>query len=236
MKWFFLLILSILFSGCDLLETQEYKDKKLVQERILFEQKMHQSKEIKLKKLSLETQHELAILESKKELAEIEKAKELEKIRLQSELEKQKIIFEQEKSKVMFEQKMKEYERSDAMELKRYLVLIVALLIIVIGFFTFYYFKKKREDKLLAYNDNLKKYFHQKENDARVKIAEKMLDTISSGKLDKNQENQLISAFSGEANGKYQKQLENQTSPQQNDDEIQEVEIIEIESQPHKKD
>ena len=46
-------------------------------------------------------------------------------------------------------------------------------------------------------NDNLQKYFHQKENDARIKIAEKLLDTIASGNLDKSQENQLISALNG---------------------------------------
>ena len=35
-----------------------------------------------------------------------------------------------------------------------------------------------------------------------------MLDTIGSGSLDKNQENQLISAFSGQTSGTYQQQLE----------------------------
>jgi len=88
------------------------------------------------------------------------------------------------------------------------MVLILALVIIICAFFIFYYFKKRREDKLLAYKDNLQKYFYQKENEARMKIAQKILDNVASGKLDKAQENQLISAFSGISKGDYQEQLD----------------------------
>lgn len=216
------LIFILLLSGCDLLESQADKEQKVALEKAAFEQKVQESKEIQLKKLSAQTQKELAILESKKELAQIEKAKELEKIRMQAELEKQKITMQQEKEKALFEQKMQQREQMNNMELKRYFILLLGLFIVVSLFFIFYYFKKRREDKLLAYNDNLQKYFHHKENEARVKIAEKMLDTIGSGSLDKNQENQLISAFSGEAHGEYQKQLTSKESAQE-----VEVEFIE---------
>lgn len=216
------LIFILLLSGCDLLESQADKEQKVALEKAAFEQKVQESKEIQLKKLSAQTQKELAILESKKELAQIEKAKELEKIRMQSELEKQKITMQQEKEKALFEQKMQQREQMNNMELKRYFILLLGLFIVVSLFFIFYYFKKRREDKLLAYNDNLQKYFHHKENEARVKIAEKILDTIGSGKLDKAQENQLISAFSGEAHGEYQKRLTSQESAQE-----VEVELIE---------
>ena len=222
MKFIYILLITLLFSGCDLLESQEDKDKKVTQEKIAFEKKISETKEIQLQKLSAQTQKELAILESKKELATIEKEKELAKIRMQTELEKQRIVLAQEKEEAIFEQKMKQKEQLDNMELKRYLMLIFGVLVLVSSFFIFYYFKKRREDKLRAYNDNLEKYFHQKENDARVKIAEKMLDTISSGHLDKTQENQLISAFSGEASGEYQQQLTN--TPQS--DDIEDAEIV----------
>jgi len=209
MKWIFLFLGVLFFSGCDILQFEEDKAKMIAQEKIAFEKKIKESKEIQLKKLSAQTQKDLAILESKRELALIEKEKELAKIRMQAEIEKQKIIFEQEKEKAIFEQKMMQIEQANSMELKRYMMLILGLLVLVSSFFVFYYFKKRREDKLRAYNDNLQKYFSQKENDARVKIAEKMLDAISSGTLDKTQENQLISAFSGQTNGSYQKQLQN---------------------------
>ncbi|MEA2100588.1 MAG: hypothetical protein U9P72_10720 [Campylobacterota bacterium] len=207
MKLIYLLIFTLLFSGCNLLESQDDKDKKIASQKMAFEKKVEETKEIQLKKLSAQTQKELAILDSKKELATIQKEKELEKIRLQTELEKQKIVLDMEKEQAIFEQKMLQKEQLNNMELKRYLMLVFGLFIVVGSFFIFYYFKKRREDKLRAYNDNLQKYFNQKENEARVKIAQKMLDTIASGKLDKMQENQLINAFSGEANNGYQQQL-----------------------------
>ena len=223
MKSFFLfLFITFLFTGCDLLESQADKEKKIALEKLAFEKKVQESKEIQLEKLSAQTQKELAILESKKELAKIEKEKELEKIRMQAEMEKQKITLEQEKQKALFDQQMKQREQMDNMELKRYIIVLFGMFVLVSLFFIFYYFQKRREDKLIAYNDNLQKYFHHKENEARVKIAEKMLDTIGSGKLDKGQENQLISAFSGEAHGNYQKRLELEEKV---DEEFEEAQI-----------
>ena len=220
MKWIYLTLLIFLFSGCDLLTSQEEKAKKIAIEKEIFIKKVEESKEVQLQKLSVQTQIELARLDSKKELATIEKEKELENTRLQAEFEKQKIILIQEKAQAVFEQKMKQNEQMNNMELKRYLMLILVLFVVVGSFFVFYYFKRKREDKLRAYNDNLQKYFYQKENDARVKIAEKMLNTIASGTLDKAQENQLIGAFSGQSNGSYQQQLGS------NDEEIIESDTI----------
>ena len=208
MKLLFLFALTFIFTGCDLLETLEEKNKKALVEKIAFEKRVQETKEVQLKTLSAQTEKELAILESKKELAQIEKEVQLEKIRMQAQIDKQKILLEQDKEKALFEQEMKQKEQMDNMELKRYFVIIFGLFILVSLFFLFYYFKKRREDKLLAYNDNLQKYFYHKENEARVKIAEKMLDSIASGKLDKAQENQLISAFSGESKGQYQEQIE----------------------------
>lgn len=218
MKILSILLLSvILFSGCDLFESQADKDKKIAMQKEAFKKKVEEEKEVRLKKLSLETQKELAILESKKELALIKKEQELEKIRMKAEIEKQKIIYEKEKDEALFNQQMQQQQQIYNMELKRYLIITLALFLFISSYFAFYYFKKKREDKLRAYNDNLEKYFHHKENEARVKIAEKMLDAISSGTLDKSQENQLISAFSGSATGTYQKQLGEKTEDSEDD-------------------
>ncbi|NPA60473.1 MAG: hypothetical protein GXO30_08480 [Epsilonproteobacteria bacterium] len=228
MKWIYIILITTLFTGCDLLDEFMQKDKsanQIMQEKMKFEKKVALEKEVQLKKLSEETQRELALLETKKELAKIEKEKELEKIRMQSELEKQKIIFAQEKQKALFEQQMIQNQQMNNMELKRYIMAIGAVLLFLISFFLYYYFSKKRQDKLMAYNDNLKKYFHHKENEARVQIANKMLDAISSGKLDKAQENQLIGAFSGEVQGSYQKQLSHK------DEEMQEIEVEFIEAE-----
>jgi len=211
MKFVYIVSILFLFSGCDLFESQEDKAKKIEAKKVAFEKKIAESKEIQLKKLSSDIEKELAILNSKKELAKLEKEKELEKIRMQNELEKQRISLAQEKEKALFEQKMLQIEHTDNMELKRYLMLIFAIVVIISAFFLYYYFTKRREDKLHAYNDNLEKYFHQQENATKMRIAEKMLDTIASGKLDKTQESLLIGAFSNQVNMQESspKQLEN---------------------------
>ena len=231
MKLLLTLFILLFLSGCgDLFDSVEDKTQQREKEKKEFLERIEQTKEIQLKKLSEETQRELAVLESKKELALIKKEQELEKIRMQAEIEKQKIRFEKEKQEALFEQKMKTQEQSYAMELKRYLSITLALFLFLVSFFVFYYFKKRREDKLRAYNDNLEKYFHHKENEARVKIAEKMLDTIVSGKLDKQQENQLIGAFSGQTSqGSYQEQLKN-TQPDmiENDTDQKDDDVIEL--------
>ncbi len=225
MKFIYFTLLLLLFTGCDMIQSDAAKEEKRVAQKALFEKKVSETKEIQLKKLDLETQKELALLASKKELAEIEKAKVIEKIRIEAELQKQKVLLEQQKVQAAFDQKLREQEQKDSLELKRYLILSMTIIVALLSYFGFYYFKKKREDKLRAYNDNLEKYLKAKENEARVKIAEKMLDAISSGHLDKTQESQLISAFTGEANGSYQKQLESTESKntQDTDDEIIDV-------------
>ena len=73
MKWLFFLAISLLFTGCNLFESQEEQAKIIANEKIAFEKRVEESKEIQLKKLSAQTQKELAILESKKELALIKK-------------------------------------------------------------------------------------------------------------------------------------------------------------------
>ncbi len=247
MKWLYLSLLPLLFTACELLESPEDKAKKTELQKIAFEKKISQEKDIQLKKLDAKIKIELALLESKKELALIEQSKdmnkakleakkelviieknqELAKIRMKSELAKQKILLEEEKKEALFQQKIQQIDQVNNMELKRYLIIILAVLVLVSSFFIFYYFKKRREDKLLAYNDNLQKYFHQKENDARIRIAEKLLDTIASGNLDKSQENQLIGALSGNTstNDTYQQQLTNDKESI----EIEDVELVEEE-------
>ena len=78
------------------------------------------------------------------------------------------------------------------------------------SFFIYYYFKKRHEDKLRAYHDNLDKYFHQQEMMTKMRIAEKIIDTVASGNLEKEQESELIKALSGNISpSDVSKQIEN---------------------------
>ncbi|SFV75770.1 hypothetical protein MNB_SM-3-1305 [hydrothermal vent metagenome] len=222
MKWQLLIIFAILFQGCNLFKTQDEIEQQRKEEHLRFEKKLQELKEVELKKIEEQTKIQLALLQSKKELANINKTQELKKAELQLELDKQKILLQKEQLKQEYQLKLKETEKDAVMEEKLYIVLLIALLILTISFFTYYYFKKRREDKLMAYNDNLKKYFHQKENEARLQIAEKILDTINSGHLDKEQENQLIRALSGAT-------TQQETTPQEEIPQIEEKKFIEIE-------
>lgn len=235
-SFFFFLFIVLNFSGCEQLDTilNTKNNVTYIKTKEEFDNEVALSKEIQLKKLELETQKELALIASKKELAEIEKVKILEKIKLDSEIKKQQIAFEQENAKRAFEYKLQEAKRSDQMEIKRYYIFILFLIIVLFSASLFYYFTKKREDKLKAYNDNLEKYFHQKENETKLKIAEKVLDTISSGALDQEQKNQLIQVLHGDRVQKQQiesnettiNQIEN-ISSQKNENSIDNT-IIEI--------
>ena len=137
----------------------------------------------------------LAKIAQQKELAKMEKEQLLEKLKLQMDLEKEKVALQEKKERALLDKKMLEMERADSMEMKRYILLLLFILLLIISFFTYHYFKKRHEDKLRAYEDNLNKYFHQQENMTKMRIAEKIIDTVASGKLDKEQEIELIRAL-----------------------------------------
>jgi len=155
------------------------------------------SNDIKLKKIEAQATKDMATLQTKKELATINKETELEKIRLQSELKKEN-----------FAQTLQLQTQKNEIKSQQYMMILIALVIIIISFFIFYYFKKRHENQLKAYEDNLKKYLQQKENDSRNKIAEKLIDTIASGKINKEQEATLLTALSGQVHSQTPQSIE----------------------------
>ena len=234
MKIVTILLMAFLVSGCDFIDNiinssvqQELQKQK--EENIRLEKKLKEAKEIKLKEIDAKTQQELAKIEAQKELEQIKKEQMLEKIRLEADLQKQKVQLEVEKEKALLNQKMVQLKLESDLEIKRYFVLIVLVILIIATYFIYLYFKRRHADKLRAYQDNLDKYFHQQENMTKMRIAEKIIDTVASGQLDKHQETELIKALGG---------INNQT-PQNNtqlledvSDEAQDVEVIEDKKRP----
>ncbi|MEN4052542.1 MULTISPECIES: hypothetical protein [Sulfurimonas] len=186
MKLISLLLLTLFLSACNFGESPEEIAAKKLQEKKAFEEKIAAAKEVQLKKIDAQKEQELAKIESQTTLAKLEKEQLLEKIKLEAEAKKES-----------FEAKLRDLERADSMEIKRYLLLILFLLLVIISYFVYLYFKRKHDDQLRAYQDNLNKYFHQQENMTRMRIAEKIIDTVASGKLAKEQESELIKALSG---------------------------------------
>jgi hypothetical protein len=197
MKLIILLTLTLFLSACNFGESKEEIAAKKLQEKRAFEEKIANSKEVQLKKIDAQKEQELAKIESQTALAKLEKEQLLEKIKLEAEAEKEKILLAQAKAKEAHEAKLREIEHQDSMEIKRYLLLILFLMLVIASYFIYLYFKHKHDDQLRAYQDNLDKYFHQQENMTKMRIAEKIIDTVASGKLEKEQERELIKALSG---------------------------------------
>ncbi len=120
---------------------------------------------------------------------------EQEKLKKQTELEKVKIEKQHQKELELIRQKTLLQEDQNKNELLKYTLLILALLIIIAAFFLYLYLKRKREDEITAYNDNLKKYFLFKENEMKLKMAEKILDTIKEGNLSAEDQKKLITVL-----------------------------------------
>jgi len=183
-KTMILIFIVFFFNACQLFEdSPELQQKK---------------QELELKKLEAMQAKELAALQMQKSLATIEKEKALELQKLRNEIKAKELDTNSEKELELIKQKIALQESNNTLNFQMYLFAFLALIVSVITFFIFYFFKRKREDELRAYNDNLKKYFYQKENEARMRIASKILDTVAEGHLSKENEQKLINAFAQE--------------------------------------
>ena len=140
----------------------------------------------------LKTQKELALIEANKSIA-------LSKIDAEARLRQLELEREKELALLREKERLLAIEHQRAME--RYMLIGGILLALLAGAALLWYLDRRRKDKLRAYEDNLKKYFHQKENEARVKIAEKILDTVASGELGLEQKTRLIEALHGPVAG-----------------------------------
>ncbi len=198
-RFFVVVLLMFVIAGCgvdsdkqEIIKLQQ-ENRVLLKERILLD--TNRTMVMDSQTLAYRNSEKLASIEMKKEIAKIEQTKEIEALKLKQELEKKKLENEKLLSQKRIEQNRELSELENELRLKRYIIALVALLVAIISFFIYLYYKRKRENKLKAYNDNLDKYFRSKENEARVKIAEKILDTISSGKLSIEHEARLIEVF-----------------------------------------
>ena len=160
-------------------------------------------------------------LKTQKELAQIEAQKRIELEKISGETRLKQLELEREKELALLRQKEKLLKIEHEQAIQRYILIGAILLILLIGVALLWYFDKRRKDKLRAYEDNLKKYFHQKENEARVKIAEKILDTVSSQDLDMEQKAKLIEALHGPISTSEPKESEEkqQLIEERNDDD-----------------
>jgi len=195
MKAVILVMIILFFNACNFGESEKELAAKQAEQKRAFEEKLASAKEVQMKKIDAQKEQEIERIKSQRAVAELEKEQLLEKIKLQAQAEKERLLLEQKKLKEEFDAKLRTKEQQDAMEIKRYLVLLLFIALLIVSYFLYLYFKRRHDDKLKAYENNLNKYFHQQENMARMRIAEKIIDTVASGKLEKEQERELILAL-----------------------------------------
>ncbi len=147
-------------------------------------------------KQELELKQRQAQMELQKQKLSAEALLEQEKLKKQAELEKEKLKQKTKKELELIRQKTELEKEKNKKELIRYAIVISALVILIIAFFLYLYIKHRRENKLQAYNDNLRKYFLLKENEMKMKMAEKILDTVKEGNLTLEDQKKLIAALS----------------------------------------
>jgi Fe2+ transport system protein B len=206
--------LTLLTTGCDFDPFNQKAKNAANQEQ------MKNSQEISKLKLQASNEQVLARISNENNQVQLQQEKELEKLRLEVALQEKKLELTQKDSESKLQHTALLNEQNLDLELQKYIFGLLTLIIVIASIFAFIYFKHRREDKLRAYNDNLEKYFEHQQSQTRAQIAQKLLDTIASGHLDRDQEQRLISVFNGE---KIDELPENK-SPEA---EIEEAQVIE---------
>lgn len=198
-----LIILAIVFTGCDT-DTIFGPSKKELE---LKEKELNQTQKLKEKELALkekeliqngqikEKQAQLKLEETK---AQLENKKSIELAKINSSIEKEKLLSVNKQKELDYELTAK--DKDNTLEFQKYILVALIILILIIAAGLFIYFNNRRKDKIKAYEDNLDKYFRAKETDAKVQIANKILDTISTGNLTPEVENKLIASLNGTNN------------------------------------
>jgi hypothetical protein len=134
-------------------------------------------------KQALATQEKIVKVEAQKRI-------ELEKINAQTRLKQLELEKEKELALLRERERLLRIEHEQAKE--RYLIWAGIALMILIGLALLWYFDRRRQDKLIAYRDNLQKYFLFKENETRMKIAEKIIDTVAKQEISAEEKAKLI--------------------------------------------
>lgn len=171
LPYLFLLFTLLFFSGCEFQNPFQASKQELELKHKELDAKIAQEKE----KLSVQ--------------------KELELAKINTDLEKEKLSSLHKEKEALYQLQLQ--QKQQELELQKYMILLAALVIIIIAIGLYIYFNNRRKDKLKAYEDNLEKYFKSKENEAKLQIANKIVDTIATGKLSLEQEKQLIANLDG---------------------------------------
>jgi len=131
--------------------------------------------------------------ETRKEIARINKERDLELQKIQ-----QKTKLAELKSRndlAVKEQNLSAFALETDYAFKKSTLTVVSLTLAALLALIFYIFRKRREDGLKMHHDEIEKEIYLRERELQVRMAEKILDTIASGKLSKEEERHLLEAL-----------------------------------------
>ncbi len=128
--------------------------------------------------------------ETQKEIAKINKERdvELHKIEQNTKLIELKTHNEMAEK----EHNLSAYVQQSDVAFKNSTLIVVGLTMMSVLALSLYIFRKRREDKLKMHQDELQQEMYIREKELQVKMAEKILDTLASGKLSAEREQQLL--------------------------------------------
>jgi hypothetical protein len=158
---------------------------------------------------------------------QLQTKKEIELAKINTDLQKEKLQLQNQTKQNDYELQKLQYTHRASLEAYYLLLYGFIALLVAVGIYMYAHYRRK--DKLKAYEDNLKKYFQTKENEAKKQVAYKIIDTIATGKLNPQQEARLLSSFNQDS-----KQMQ-ELLEKSEEEPIMELEIIEDKSKKKKK-
>jgi len=128
--------------------------------------------------------------ETQKEIAKINKERDVE---LQKMEQNTKLVALQAQNEMAVkEHNLTTFVKESEFAFKNSTLIVTALAMISFLALALYVFRKRREDALKMHDNELQKEMYIREKELQVKMAEKILDTIASGKLSEEREQKLL--------------------------------------------
>lgn len=128
--------------------------------------------------------------ESKKELATINMRRDLELQKIQQQTKLNEVAATKEVA--LKAQEAQTAQENNDYTLRKSTLILLALFAAALLALAFYFFRKWRQEKVQMHQAEIEKELAIKEKELQVKMAEKILDTLASGKLSQEEEKRLI--------------------------------------------
>ncbi|MGB6018346.1 MAG: hypothetical protein WBF77_02010 [Sulfurimonadaceae bacterium] len=179
-----LLIMTAVFVGCsdDNRQTPYMMgEKPAEQKRVYTVENKNKNSAVTIATIEAETQKEIAKINKERdvELQKMEQNTKLAELKTKNEM-------------AIKEHNLSAFVKESEFAFKNSTLIVIALAMISFLALTLYIFRKRREDKMKMHEDELQKEMYIRDKELQVKMAEKILDTIASGKLSEEREQHLL--------------------------------------------